>query len=711
MMTGASYYGDQLYLSQDGGQTWEMDDRPSAAAAIAYSPNFAGDQTAFTAGSGIHKTEDAGLTWTEVMTGGIRSLVVSPQFGTDSTLFAGGWGDFYISTNGGSDWITRTIAAEVQFIDALALSPQFGTDQTIFAGTDAGLFWSEDGGDSWQAVADLAGTAVKSLAISPGWPADPILLAGTYTGVFRLVGSPAGGSVLPADGFESLDTVPLAMVPGGNFLLTGGKFYGIYNSTDGGQSWQSMGFEGNGYYDYAAVAISPNYHNDQTFFAARASMLSIGGSIYRTTDGGDNWEWVYGTDYVSSLAISPQFASDQTIIAGTNEQAAQISTDGGDSWSKLGQWPIYDRGAALQVALPPNFPADGTVFSGGSKGFWRLPDGATTWETAVSGLTEQHRVTAVAISPAYATDQTLLVTTSWTESGTYVNQYRIYKSTDGGLNWTESSTGLPNDELTDVVFSPIFTLDQTAYATTRNGEFYRSHDGGGSWTVIGSAPGQPTFYEAQATWQGTVFVSSSQGVWRYTTPAQDILVNGRFEADTGWEMPVTRYQASYTEDVIFAGQQAAQIGLVNYVDKLAYSSVRQLVTLPSNTMTATLSVQVYPVSGEANLASPTQVFPMGVGPDQPTAVAAGDAQYGLILDPVSGETLDTIFWQLSNDQVWQTHTFDLSAYAGQTIRLHFGVYNDGLDGRTAVYIDNAALVIEQADIWTNKVFLPAILKQ
>jgi bacillopeptidase F (M6 metalloprotease family) len=66
---------------------------------------------------------------------------------------------------------------------------------------------------------------------------------------------------------------------------------------------------------------------------------------------------------------------------------------------------------------------------------------------------------------------------------------------------------------------------------------------------------------------------------------------------------------------------------------------------------------------------------------------------------------------LSNDQVWQTHTFDLSAYAGQTIRLHFGVYNDGLDGRTAVYIDNAALVIEQADIWTNKVFLPAILKE
>ena len=130
-----------------------------------------------------------------------------------------------------------------------------------------------------------------------------------------------------------------------------------------------MGFNGNGYYSFADVAISPDYHNDQTFFAARTSMLSIGGSVYRTTDGGDTWEFVYGTDFVGSLAISPQFASDQTIIAGTNEQAARISKDGGDNWTKLGEWPssISDRGAALQVVLPPNYPDDGTVLPGAAR--------------------------------------------------------------------------------------------------------------------------------------------------------------------------------------------------------------------------------------------------------------------------------------------------------------------------------------------------------
>ncbi|MEJ2749569.1 MAG: hypothetical protein P8183_16935, partial [Anaerolineae bacterium] len=396
LMTGASTYGDQLYLSQDGGLTWTMIITTSASAAIAYSPNFASDQTAFSAGDGVHKSEDAGLTWTQVLSDPIRSLAVSPNFAVDNSLFAGGWGDFYRSNNGGSSWVTRTVAAEVTSIDALTLSPHFASDQTLFAGTNAGLYWSEDGGDSWQAVADAAsvseyaGTAVKSLAISPDWPTDPTLLVGTYTGVYRLLSSdPASGIVRQSTrGFEPLRTNPLALANDGNLLLTGTTFYGVYGSQDNGQNWQPMGFNGNGYYSFADVAISPDYHNDQTFFAAQTSMLSIGGSVYRSTDGGDNWEWVYGTDFVSSLAISPDFANDQTIIAGTNEQSAQISDEGGDTWSKLGDWPIYDRGAALQVALPPNYPTDSTVFAGGSKGFWRLPAGTTTWQAAVSGLTE-----------------------------------------------------------------------------------------------------------------------------------------------------------------------------------------------------------------------------------------------------------------------------------------------------------------------------------
>jgi hypothetical protein len=132
--------------------------------------------------------------------------------------------------------------------------------------------------------------------------------------------------------------------------------------------------------------------------------------------------------------------------------------------------------------------------------------------------------------------------------------------------------------------------------------------------------------------------------------------------------------------------------------------------LPASAIAATLSFRVYPISGEAINVSQAQLFADGLGVERPTAVNAGDSQYGLILDPANGAILETIFWQLSNNQTWETHTFDLSGYAGQTIMLHFGAYNDGLGGQTGFYLDQSALLIEQSDIWANQSFLPIIVK-
>jgi bacillopeptidase F (M6 metalloprotease family) len=67
----------------------------------------------------------------------------------------------------------------------------------------------------------------------------------------------------------------------------------------------------------------------------------------------------------------------------------------------------------------------------------------------------------------------------------------------------------------------------------------------------------------------------------------------------------------------------------------------------------------------------------------------------LLLDPDSGAIVATLFWELSNAESWGAHAFDLTAYAGQTLRLHFGVYNDGADGQTGMYVDNVALVVER----------------
>ncbi len=56
-----------------------------------------------------------------------------------------------------------------------------------------------------------------------------------------------------------------------------------------------------------------------------------------------------------------------------------------------------------------------------------------------------------------------------------------------------------------------------------------------------------------------------------------------------------------------------------------------------------------------------------------------------------GAIVERLLWMLNDDATWSAHTFDLSAYAGETIWLHVGVYNDGYGGTTGLYLDDASL--------------------
>jgi bacillopeptidase F (M6 metalloprotease family) len=50
-------------------------------------------------------------------------------------------------------------------------------------------------------------------------------------------------------------------------------------------------------------------------------------------------------------------------------------------------------------------------------------------------------------------------------------------------------------------------------------------------------------------------------------------------------------------------------------------------------------------------------------------------------------------WTRSNAQTWTNYQFDVSKWAGMTIRLQFGVYNDGYNGVTAMYVDDTTMQV------------------
>ncbi len=93
----------------------------------------------------------------------------------------------------------------------------------------------------------------------------------------------------------------------------------------------------------------------------------------------------------------------------------------------------------------------------------------------------------------------------------------------------------------------------------------------------------------------------------------------------------------------------------------------------------------------------------------PTAPVDGDAQYVLLLDPATMDVVAVLEWGLSNDQSWQNHQFELSAdYANRSLLLHFGVFNDGVNGRTALYVDDVSLTVLTQSAAPNRVYLPIV---
>jgi len=116
-----------------------------------------------------------------------------------------------------------------------------------------------------------------------------------------------------------------------------------------------------------------------------------------------------------------------------------------------------------------------------------------------------------------------------------------------------------------------------------------------------------------------------------------------------------------------------RLGITYQGDTESYSSVYQTITIPWNATSATLSFWYYPICND---------------PD-------GDWQAAIIYDSTLSNVLTYAMPKMcSNSQTWTHHTFDLSAYKGQTIILYFNVYNDGIGNRkTAMYLDDVSVQV------------------
>jgi hypothetical protein len=167
---------------------------------------------------------------------------------------------------------------------------------------------------------------------------------------------------------------------------------------------------------------------------------------------------------VRAITPSPAYDQDRTLFVTTTYGRIYRSSDGGESWARLRGGLPQDNtpgstpeGLSLALAISPDFADDQTLFAGGHRstvrgeGVWRSLDRGDTWQPMWRDL-DHLRVDSLQLSPDFARDGTLLARATYDhladqpaggEAGV-----SLFRSMDRGLRWTLVATdtmvsGLP----------------------------------------------------------------------------------------------------------------------------------------------------------------------------------------------------------------------------------------------------------------------------
>jgi len=208
------------------------------------------------------------------------------------------------------------------------------------------------------------------------------------------------------------------------------------------------------------------------------------------------------TTSVRSLAVSPNWLQDKTLFGIWNAEdllgtcwvfgkfggPLYVSGDGGSTWGRPRGGLLDGCGDFSALAVSPEYARDRTLLGGViGLGIFRSTDGGQLWEPSSAGLPTMG-IEQILLSPGFARDGTAFARVA--PAG---GRRGVYRSRDGGRSWQALDTNLDL-----VAMSPEFDQDQTlmgvtvSYIHEQRSELHISRDGGDHWERVGSTPaGKP----------------------------------------------------------------------------------------------------------------------------------------------------------------------------------------------------------------------------
>lgn len=448
-----SYPGVGLYRSTDGGATWAL----LAASASAGVPTRIG-VIAIDPFDSHH-----------VCIGGVGH---QPQDNDPSSL-----GGLWTSRDGGATWTRETfVSTHNYWCHAIVFDPK--TKGRIFTavterGVKNGIWRSDDGGHTWTQLTKGLPAADKidrtTIAIAPSNPA--VLYAQVAT---------ASDHVL-----------------------------GVYRTADGGNTWKSIGgahFQKEGQMNYGnSIVVHPTDPN---------RVLCGGVDLHATTDAGKTWKKVTKWDAergTSSYAHGDHHAlvmpaAKPGRVYDMNDGGMDVSEDGGKTWKNRSNGLACTMFYDVDVAQ-----SDGRTYGGGAQdngtvittngqpdAFFEIDGGDGGWM-----LIDPKNVGHMFASVYYAQVDRYRSGSGWTSvnppdpdaenfwmvyldldpkdpNTVFVGTARVWRSKNDGASWKDCSGALDGSAITAIDVSR--PNSKRVYVGTDNGGFFRSTDGGDTWS-------------------------------------------------------------------------------------------------------------------------------------------------------------------------------------------------------------------------------------
>jgi photosystem II stability/assembly factor-like uncharacterized protein len=460
---GGTYGGVGCFVSTDSGVTWSK--RPAVQSRnigkLVVDPT--NDQRLWVSGDqGLERSEDGGVTWVQLETSPVADLVLDP-LNPNTVFIAIAYDGYYRSTDSGDNF---TLPAGAPTGGAVGF-PQMAIGKS---GSHRNSFIAIMSADVVQTSIDGGATftvvpGAHPSSNYPGWcnvvavaPDDENVLFWGGVGLDR-TGDGTNWTGLPVHADQHV----VAFAPSNSNIVYVGNDGGVWRSQDKGVTIEKAS---NG------MVITQFYNIN--FWSTLSNVLGGGAQDngVNLTTSALSWNSIFGGDGGWILIDS----TDPRVIY-TESQNGNIvkSTDGGKSWVAKQDGIVGPRPWEGVLHMDPN---DHLRIFYGTDRVLRSTDGITTaWTESSQSLSGS--VTAIWNAPSNS-NRVYAGTTSG----------RIYRSDDGGNTkpWAEKSTTLP--------FRAVTSISTTSDANTvlvsfgglsggaRSESIFRSQDGGDNWTDI-----------------------------------------------------------------------------------------------------------------------------------------------------------------------------------------------------------------------------------